>query len=602
MASSGIIKSYTRPAGSTGENAHWSFEWTSTKKSAGVTTVSWNLYTRGRYSSPTWLVTGCWLDMTANGTTTRLYSGDGFDGSENSFKDKWRASGSFDVKHSGNGDGSFQINFEVYIYAYAHKTSSAIATLDPNYTMAQLTWAPNFDDESNPTITYNNPAGTSATSVQACITKSPVGTNPTIAYRDISKTGTNYTFNLTDAERNTLRNLIKDANSMQLNFFVKTEIDGSTFYSAKPVTFSIINANPTITATARDINMTTYELTGDNTKYVRYFSNVHVDMTAQAKKGASIVTSSGAGTYYNVETDTFNCYAKDTRGNAVTYPAKGTLVPYVKLTCNLGNERPDANGNFDVRASGNYFNANFGAIDNTLTVEYRYKERDGSWSTYRTMSVTKSGNTYDASATITGLNYQKQYIFEVIAQDKLMIARSPETAYTAVPVFDWGEEDFNFNVPVTINGNLVVNGLIECPNAGGSNPEIAPAADFIIEQGTKTTGSGNSTANWVYRKWNSGIAECWCRKHVSTAVNTAWGNLYVSGALSYTNITWGVSFIDIPVANITIAPNASGAFLIAGGSTSLTATNTGGYEIARGSALASAGNFYINYYAIGKWK
>ena len=98
------------------------------------------------------------------------------------------------------------------------------------------------------------------------------------------------------------------------------------------------------------------------------------------------------------------------------------------------------------------------------------------------------------------------------------------------------------------------------------------------------------------------MAECWCRKHVSTAVNTAWGNLFVSGALSYTNITWGVNFVDIPVANITIAPNSSGAFLIAGGSTSLTATNTGGYEIARGSALSSAGNFYINYYGVGKWK
>lgn len=80
MASSGIIKSWVVPSGYTTSDgnsyagAYFSFEWTATKKSAGVTTVSWSLYGKGRSSSPTWLNNSCVVTCTANGTTSTLYS------------------------------------------------------------------------------------------------------------------------------------------------------------------------------------------------------------------------------------------------------------------------------------------------------------------------------------------------------------------------------------------------------------------------------------------------------------------------------------------------------------------------------------------------
>ena len=103
-----------------------------------------------------------------------------------------------------------------------------------------------FIVQANPTITYSNPAGNSASSLQACI--SLTGANADVGYRDISKTGTSYTFNLTTAERNVLRNACTTSNSRKVTFFVRTVIGGNTFYSTIERTLTIVNANPSFSA------------------------------------------------------------------------------------------------------------------------------------------------------------------------------------------------------------------------------------------------------------------------------------------------------------------------------------------------------------------
>ena len=40
-------------------------------------------------------------------------------------------------------------------------------------------------------------------------------------------------------------------------------------------------------------------------------------------------------------------------------------------------------------------------------------------------------------------------------------------------------------------------------------------ADFVVEQGFKSSGSGT----WTYRKWNSGLAECWNRLYIDQPYN-----------------------------------------------------------------------------------
>lgn len=374
---------------------------------------------------------------------------------------------------------------------------------------------------------------------------------------------------------------------------------------------------PEVVGNVRDINPTTNALTGHEKRLVRYYSNVEATMTATGMKGASIVlqriltdNASIDATSYLFEGITdgkISFYAKDSRGYTRTVrDSLAVFLEYVRPTCNITDiGLPTVDDTCRIVLSGMYWDDNFGAVHNQLTLWYRYKSTILSeftdWIQIKNPQIDylQSGRDYNAVVDVDLPNHIDRFTLQVMAKDKLTFGESQERSVRAFPIFDWGEHDFNFNIPVNINGDLTVSGTITSNTP--VEQQIEPA-DYIIEQGTRQTGSGNSLANWTFRKWNSGIYECWCRKHIQTAVNTAWGNLYVSGSLAHTNLIWPGAFIDIPVANITIAPNASGAFLIASGSTSLSATLTGGYEIARGSALASAGNFYINYYGIGRWK
>lgn len=128
---------------------------------------------------------------------------------------------------------------------------------------ANITSAPDFNDEENPVLKYKNAAGNAVSTLQACISLD--GTTANIAYRNIGKTSTSYTFNLTDDERKILRKAAMNSNTIPIYFIVKTVINGNTYTSKKKQTMSIINANPKINipggyAPYEDINPVTAAL------------------------------------------------------------------------------------------------------------------------------------------------------------------------------------------------------------------------------------------------------------------------------------------------------------------------------------------------------
>lgn len=480
--------------------------------------------------------------------------------------------------------------------------ASAKITLDTIPRGATLSAAPNFNDEENPTITYNSPAGNSVSSLQACIaTKGSDGVwyGTEVAYRDISKTGTSYTFNLTSAERTALRKKAT-SNTLSVRFYVKTVIGNNSFYSSLDKTLTIKNPNPTISATVEDSNSATIALTGDKNKLVKYYSNAKYAITATAKKEATIKTygvvcgaktaSTATGTLNAVESGSFTFTVKDSRGNTVSTTVNKTLIPYVKLTCNLAANNPTADGKMALKINGNYFNGSFGATSNTLQVQFRYKENDGAYGAWTAASPTISGNTYNATVNLTGLNYQSNYTFQARAIDKINPngVNSDEKRVKTIPVFDWGENDFTFNVPVVFAAGYTDTAAVI---------DDEPIGDYVVEQGTKTVDG----FVWTYRKWNSGVAECWGISSISTAVSTAWGALFASGYIAATDKTFPFTFKEVPNVNATLSGNGAGAFLIASGSGSPSTTSTGIYEIARGTSLSS-GTFKINYQVKGRWK
>lgn len=152
MATSGTLTSW-KTTGTTNEGnsyagAHYSFEWTSSVKSPGVTTVSWTLWSRGRYSSPRQLWHNIYVNTIVNGTTTNIYTGnfaaDGYTAAQYSFADVERATGSFDVTHGTDGSGSFQVYFKFAAYAYLqYHENTETATLDTNRATFTLTLSAN---------------------------------------------------------------------------------------------------------------------------------------------------------------------------------------------------------------------------------------------------------------------------------------------------------------------------------------------------------------------------------------------------------------------------------------------------------------------------
>lgn len=379
-----------------------------------------------------------------------------------------KLSGSKWVYHDSAGAKSITVSINGWFYDHGNKSGSNTYSLPTIPRQANLTSAPNFNDEENPTIKYSNPAGNSVTSLEACI--SLTGSAADVPYRAVSKTGSSYTFNLSDAERKTLRQAITSGSSRTVKFYLRTTIGGNTYYSSVSKTLSLVNYTPTLSPTVVDSNETTKALTGDANKFIKYYSNAAFTVGATARKEASISSrkvvcggkssTSASGTLSKVESGTFAFSTTDSRGHSASKTLTKTLVPYVKLTVNHNTEQPTVDGNFTFYVSGNYFNGSFGATSNTLTVQYRYKVEGGSYSSWTDMTVSTSGNSYSATVNRTGLDYTKVYYFQARAIDKLATVNSSERRVKSQPVFDWSSDNFN------VNGVLSVKrGSPELPNA-----------------------------------------------------------------------------------------------------------------------------------------
>lgn len=360
------------------------------------------------------------------------------------------------VPHNIDGTKSCTISAGGYIpgLAFQH-TMSQTVELDAISREATITTAPDFNDEENPTITYNNKAGASAETLQACISLD--GSKDDIAYRDIGKTDSSYTFNLTDAERKVLRTATT-SNSRTVIFYVKTVLSGQTYYSSIAKTYTIVNGNPIITPAVIDSNATTIALTGNNQSFVRYFSDAQYTIGARAIKEATLSSqkvvcggksaTTASGTLNAIESGDFVFTATDSRGNTTTQTLSKPIVNYIKLTCNCEPSIPTASGDMTLTIKGNYFNGDFGAQSNTLTLYYRMKVNNGEYGEWQTATASLSSNIYRYSIDITGLDYQTTYTFQAQAIDKLMTVSSAEKSVKSTPVFDWGKDDFRFNVPV----------------------------------------------------------------------------------------------------------------------------------------------------------
>lgn len=81
--------------------------------------------------------------------------------------------------------------------------------------------------------------------------------------------------------------------------------------------------------------------------------------------------------------------------------------------------------------------------------------------------------------------------------------------------------------------------------------------------------------------------------------------MYTSGSISGSNISFPSNlFVDTPVVNASLLVRSAGGILMApesAGDNTASITQTGVYEIARGTSLSNAA-YTINYNVKGRWK
>ncbi len=218
------------------------------------------------------------------------------------------------------------------------------------------------------------------------------------------------------------------------------------------------SSGPAVSGTVVDSNAVTKALTGDQNKLVRYFSTAACTIAATAKCSASIVSRSIAGAAVSgttrsigsVETGSFLFGTTDSRGYSASATVNKTLVNYVRLTCNAAATRVKPTGSdATLSLSGNYFNASFGAVSNTLTVIYRLGGGEAV-----TVTPKMSGNTWSATVALSDMSYTSAYTITVTVADKLMNVTKTVTLSRGIPVFDWGANSFRVNAPLGVTGGF----------------------------------------------------------------------------------------------------------------------------------------------------
>ena len=216
------------------------------------------------------------------------------------------------------------------------------------------------------------------------------------------------------------------------------------------------DCTPQVRGTAADINEATLALTGNDQVLVRYMSRIECSIevalrnqagSVKRKKIGGVEVGENVHIIEQPQSGTILFEAIDSRDYLGSHPVTLDTIPYVILTNNANVKRTDpTSGNAVLTIEkGEYFRGSFGAADNTLRIKYRI----GNGEYVEVEPVIGDAGGYSASANITGLEYRTAYTVEVVVEDALMTVTKTVIVPKGIPVFDWGERDFRFHVPVT---------------------------------------------------------------------------------------------------------------------------------------------------------
>lgn len=302
------------------------------------------------------------------------------------------------VSHNADGTKTAQLTdtFNINATIDGTKVGSIVASgsisLDKIARNATIVTANDFTDETNPTLTYNNPSSF------ACDVLIEFAGGSITRAGAISGASGSYTVQITDSERTALRNASKNSPTLKVTYALKTTIDGTAYYSRAERKMNVVDAAPELGAVSyEDTNAATVAVTGDKSRIIQNHSTLAVKVpTATAKKGTTIashaiafggvtktVTAAGAVSLGAVDvshSQALTVTAKDSRGFTASQSVQVTVDDYSAPTAvidlhRLNNSEPTTY----ITASARYSHLN-GKNSVTITAKFK-KVSDSSYGT-----------------------------------------------------------------------------------------------------------------------------------------------------------------------------------------------------------------------------
>lgn len=331
---------------------------------------------------------------------------------------------------------------------------------------AIITEATNFNDEQNPTITFSN------FELYDLKAKMYVENTQILSTNLADSTVTNYTFELTTAQRNQLRQLCTGKTLDVKLQIVSVENNVEKFASEATVVMNMINAEPTFTYTMIELNQNVIDVLGGSSasSLVDNVSSVKITVTPTTYKYATVagVNVVAGGVTYSQTTspyeitipitdNTFTITVIDSRGyNPSQVDSNRTLIPYEPLRINAFTFKRESPISSDIILNAEiYFYDTIGSTVNTSYV--KWKLDNGSYTTI-------PGNQYVVDSqnhklTITNyeltnvLAYNLQGQFTLYVEDLLTSTQDSGDnglVLKGVATYEAGEHDLQ------VNGDLIV--------------------------------------------------------------------------------------------------------------------------------------------------
>lgn len=490
MASSGSFST------SKYEVRYLTFNWSVSSQSvdSNKTVINWNIKGAGG-STTSWYMAGN-FKVVINGSTvysssTRIKL----------FNGMTVASGSFTISHNSDGSKSFSASAEAGIYTFAVNCSGSSSWSLP--TIARAT-QPSVNKTS---VTYGDNVVISLPRASSSFTHTiQAGVDGKLSFMNIATgVGTSYTWTI---PKDWAKHLPTKSHKIRIRAITYS---GNTQIGTKEA--SSVSVSPT-----SDMKPVVSITISDDMKFkdkyggfVKGQSKIRAKVTEKLYAGTSVSSRTLSLNGVNYQTaeqvsevivstsQTVSASVTDARG--LTGSASISPTVYDWFTPKIGTfyaERCDANGKTDE--VGNYIRLDYGVEvapvnnKNTKTIKYGYKKQ--SESSWTTKEISFSGYSKTGNVVIPASGEYSWNIYIELKDDftKATLSLQVGTAYVLMDFHKSGRG-------LAIGKVAEKEKVVEIEKGWSVQYKGVIVGDFVESQGT--------TGIWTWRKWHSGIAECW---------------------------------------------------------------------------------------------